>query len=181
MTIDDDTASRMASLSSALVPVFRGKFCGILLAARTAKTFDEKQVMYELGDKERLLYFVQRGIVKVGTVTDSGREIIYDIRKDGDVVGELCCLGSLRWDRAVAVERTEAIAVLFDEAIESLAKHPAVLREFVDIFCRALSEAYDQVNRLAADNVERGLVEVLRKLGHKLGVQPASLLKYRSI
>lgn len=175
MAIDDDTVSRTASLSSALVPVFRGKFCDILLAARTAKTFDEKQVIYELGDKEQLLYFVQRGVVKVGTVTNSGREIIYDLRKDGDVVGELCCLGSPRWDRAVAVERTEAIAVSFDEAIESLAKYPAVLREFVDMFCRALSEAYDQVNRLAADNVERGLVEVLWKLAHKLG-QPAGEL-----
>lgn len=175
MSINDDTASRMASLSSALVPVFRGKFCDILLTARTAKAFDQKEVIYELGDKDRLLYFVQRGVVKVGTITNGGREIIYDLREDGDVVGELCCLGSPRWDRAVAVERTEAIAVLFDEAMESLAKHPPALREFVDTFCRALSEAYDQVNRLAADNVERGLVEVLRKLGHKFG-RPAGEL-----
>lgn len=175
MAIDDDSASRMASLSSALVPVFRGKFCDILLAARPTQTFDERQVIYELGDRDRLLFFIQRGVVKTGTVTDGGREIIYDLRKDGDVAGELCCLDSPRWDRAVAVERTEAIAVSYDEAMESLAKHPAVLRDFVDVFCRALSEAYDQVNRLAAGNVEWGLVEVLKKLAHKLG-RPAGEL-----
>jgi CRP-like cAMP-binding protein len=177
MTNNVDAANRIASLSSALVSIFRGKFCGILLTARTATTFDPKHVIYELGDKERLLYFVQRGVVKVGTVTDGGREIIYDLRKDGDVVGELCCLGSPRWDRAVAVERTEAIAVSFNEAMESLAKHPAVLREFVDMFSRALSEAYDQVNRLAADNVEQGLVEVLKKLGHKFGHPAGELVE----
>ena len=172
MAHDDDTASRTASMSSALMPVFRGKFCDILLAGRTPRTFDEKQVIYELGDRERLLYFVQRGIAKVGTVTDGGREIIYDLRKDGDVMGELCCLGTPRWDRAVALERTEAIPVSFDEALAALAQHPVVLAQFLDMLCRALSEAYDQVNRLAGANVEEGVVEVLRKLAGKLG-QPA--------
>jgi CRP-like cAMP-binding protein len=172
MAHDDDTASRTASMSSALMPVFRGRFCDILLAGRTSRTFDEKQVIYELGDRERLLYFVQRGIAKVGTVTDGGREIIYDLRKDGDVMGELCCLGTPRWDRAVALERTEAIPVSFDEALAALAQHPVVLAQFLDMLCRALSEAYDQVNRLAGANVEEGVVEVLRKLAGKLG-QPA--------
>lgn len=169
MAHDDDTAIRTASMSSALMPVFRGKFCDILLAGRTPRTFDEKQVIYELGDRERLLYFVQRGVAKVGTVTDGGREIIYDLRKDGDVMGELCCMGTPRWDRAVALERTEAIPVSFDEALAALAQHPVVLAQFLDMLCRALSEAYDQVNRLAGANVEEGVVEVLRKLAGKLG------------
>ena len=172
MANDDDRVSRAALISSALLAVFRGKFCDILLPGRTVKIFDEKQVMYELGDKARLLYFVQSGIAKVGTVTDDGREIIYDLRKSGDVLGELCCLGAPRSDRAVAVERTEAIVISFEEAIEALAKHPAVLRDFVQMFSRALAEAYDQVNRLAAGSVEEGLIEVLSKLAHKLG-QPA--------
>jgi len=169
---DDERASCAASISSALVPIFRGKFCNILLATRTAKIFAEKQVIYEVGDKARLLYFVQHGIAKVGTVTEDGREIIYDLRKSGEVLGELCCLGSPRWDRAVAIERTEAIVISFDEAMEALGEHPAVLRDFVDMFSRALSEAYEQVNRLAAGSVEEGLIEVLSKLAHKLG-QPA--------
>ena len=175
MANDDDMTSRAASLSSALVPVFRAKFCDVLLAARSARMFDEKQVIYELGDKERLLYFVQSGVAKVGTVTDDGREIIYDLRKSGDVLGELCCLGTPRWDRAVAIERTEAIVVSFEEAMDALGQHPAVLREFVDMFSRALSEAYDQVNRLAAGNVEDGLIEVLSKLAQKFG-EPAGEL-----
>jgi len=46
MTIDVDTANRIASLSSALVPVLRGKSCDILLTGRTATTFDPKHVIY---------------------------------------------------------------------------------------------------------------------------------------
>jgi CRP/FNR family transcriptional regulator, cyclic AMP receptor protein len=169
MSIDDDAVSRMAALSSALVPIFRGKFCDILLKNRAARTFDKDEVIYELGDKERILFFIRHGIVKTGTITELGREIIYDLRKDTDVVGELCALEPVRRDRAVAVERTEAVPVAFDEVVDALVKHPALLRDFVAIFCSALSEAYDQVNRLAVDDVMHRLADVLKTLVNKLG------------
>jgi CRP/FNR family transcriptional regulator, cyclic AMP receptor protein len=169
MSIDDGAILRMAALSSALVPIFRGRFCDILLVNRTAKIFNEDEAIYELGGKERTFFFIQHGIVKTGTVTDSGREIIYDLRKDGDVVGELCAVESVRRDRAVAVERTEAVPVAFDEVVDALVKQPALLRDFVGIFCSALSEAYDQVNRLTVDDVMQRLVSVLKTLANKLG------------
>lgn len=169
MLIDDDTVLRMAALSSALVPIFRGRFCDILLPNRAVKSFDEDEVIYELGDRERTFFFVRRGVVKTGTITDDGREIIYDLRKDGDVVGELCAMESVRRDRAIAVERTQAVPVAFDEVVDTLAKHPALLQDFVGVFCGALSEAYDQVNMLAADNVMRRLVNVLKTLVNKFG------------
>ncbi len=84
-------------------------------------------------------------------------------------MGELCALESLRRDRAVAVERTEAVPVAFDEVVDTLAKHPTLLRDFVEVFCGALSEAYDQVNRLAVDDVMLRLINVLQTLVNKLG------------
>lgn len=169
MAITDDTVARLAGLSSALAPIFRGRFCDILLPNRAARTFAEDEVMYDLGDSERAFFFVRRGIVKTGTITDSGREIIYDIRKDGDVAGELCCIEPPRRDRAVAVVATEAIPVPFDEVMDTLAQHPTLLRSFVEVLASALAEAYDQVNRLADDNVMEGLIKVLKTLAAKLG------------
>jgi CRP/FNR family cyclic AMP-dependent transcriptional regulator len=169
MFLNDDAVFQMAALSSALVPIFRGKFCDILLANRAARTFDRDEVIYELGDKERILFFIRHGVVKTGTITELGREIIYDLRKDADVVGELCALEPARRDRAVALERTEAVPVAFDEVVATLGTHPALLRDFVGMFCSALSEAYDQVNRLAADDVMHRLADVLKSLVNKLG------------
>jgi len=177
MSITDDAALRMAALSSALVPIFRGRFCDILLPNRVARTFEEDEVIYELGDKERTFFFVRHGIAKTGTITDDGREIIYDLRKDGDVVGELACMEAARRDRAVAVERTVAVPVAFDEVVDALAKHPALLREFLGIFCGALSEAYDQVNRLAIDDVMHRLLDVLKTLVNKLGRPSGELVE----
>jgi CRP-like cAMP-binding protein len=153
VSTENEVVSRMAALSAAFVPIFRGRFCDILLPNRAIRTFDEDQVLYELGDRERTFFFVRHGVVKVGTITDDGREIIYDIRKSGDVVGELCAIEPVRRDRAVVVERTEAIAIPFDEVVEVLAKHPTLLRDLVQMFGGALAEAYDQVNRLAVDDV----------------------------
>jgi CRP-like cAMP-binding protein len=177
MFINNDAAFRMGALSSALVPIFRGRFCDYLLSNRVARTFDEDEVIYELGGKERTLFFIRRGVVKTGTTTSRGREIIYDLRKDGDVVGELAAMESVRRDRAVAVEPTEAVPVAFDEVVDALALHPTLLPDFVGIFCGALSEAYDQVNRMAADNVMDGLVNVLRGLASKLGRSSGELIE----
>ncbi len=177
MAITDDTVAELASLSSALAPIFRGRFCDILLPNRAARTFAKGEVMYDLGDSERSFFFVRRGIVKTGTITDSGREIIYDVRKDGDVAGELCCLEPPRRDRAVAVEATEAVPVPFDEVMDTLAQHPTLLRSFVELFASALAGAYDQVNRLADDDVMERLINVLKTLAAKLGRPSGGLIE----
>jgi CRP-like cAMP-binding protein len=169
MTTQNDLADGMASLSSALTPIFRGRFCDVLLPNRSIIAFAEDEIIYEMGDTERTFFFIRHGVVKTGTITDGGRELIFDIRKDGDVVGELCALEVVRTDRAVALEPTEAIAVLFEEIVTTLAEHPALLGDLVGVFCNALSAAYDQVNRLATGNVEQRLVNALKSLARKHG------------
>lgn len=171
----DDTAARLSGLSSALVPIFRGRFCDTLLPNHVARTFAKDEVMYDLGDRERTLFFVRSGVVKTGTITENGREIIYDVRKEGDVVGELCCLERPRRDRAVALEAVEAVPVSFVEVMDTLSQHPTLLQGFVEVFAGALAEAYDQVHRLADDNVMERLIKILKMLAAKLG-RPAGKL-----
>ncbi|MGQ0834178.1 MAG: Crp/Fnr family transcriptional regulator [Gammaproteobacteria bacterium] len=167
--INDDITSGMAGLSRSLLQIFRGRFCDTLLPNHAARTFEKGEVIYELGAEERIFFFIRTGVVKVGTITGDGREVIYDLRKEGDVVGELSAQFPVRRDRAVALERTEAVPVVFDEIVHTLAKHPALLHDIVGIFCSALSECYDQVNRLAADDVMQRLIDVLKSLVGKFG------------
>jgi CRP/FNR family transcriptional regulator len=168
-SLGDEAVSRSAAVSASLASIFRGRFCDTLLPGRATKTFNKDQVLYELGDEERILFFVRSGVVKTGTITSEGREIIYDLRKDGDVVGELCALDTVRTDRAVALERTEAIPVPFDQVMEVVAQHPELLRDLVAVFGSALSEAYDQVNGLAVTDVMHRLIRVLQGLALKFG------------
>ncbi|PYU20579.1 MAG: hypothetical protein DMG32_22095 [Acidobacteria bacterium] len=103
----DDSLSQ-AAVSTALVSVFRGKFCDAILPNRKTTTFKKEEVIYDVGGKERTFFFLQDGFVKVGTITSDGHELIYDVRKGGDVVGELCASETRRPDRAVALEQTKA-------------------------------------------------------------------------
>lgn len=164
----DDPLSQ-AAVSTALVSVFRGKFCDAILPNRKTATFKKEEVIYEVGDKDRTLFFLRDGFVKVGTITADGHELIYDVRKGGDVVGELCASEARRPDRAVALEETEAIPVPFEEVIEVVRKQPDLLARLVDVFCRALNEAYAQVNTLAVDDMAHRLAKVLLKLAVKIG------------
>ncbi len=170
LPVDGTDPLRDAALSSALAGVFRGRFCDILLRDRVAATFEEDAVVYELGETQRALWFVRRGIVKVGTITADGREIIYDVRKEGDVVGELCAFEPVRRDRAVVVERADLVNVALADALDALARHPAALQDLVAVFGGALAEAYDQLNSLANDDLMHRLRKTLRSLAEKLGV-----------
>ena len=110
-----DSGTRNGPLSSALATMFRGKLCDVVLWNRSVTTFEKDQVIYDVGDENQTFFFVQKGFVKVGSVTEHGQELIYDVRKAGDIVGELCASGQRRRDRAVALERTQIIAVPLGE------------------------------------------------------------------
>lgn len=167
--IDFDDSLSQAGVSTALISVFRGKFCDAILPGRKTTTFSKEEVIYNVGDKERTFFFLQNGFVKVGTITSDGHELIYDVRKGGDVVGELCASEARRPDRAVALEQTEAIPVPFEDVMDVVRKQPDLLARLVDVFCRALNEAYAQVNTLAVDDTIHRLSKVLLKLAAKLG------------
>lgn len=167
--VPDAAALDQALVSSALVTVFRGKFCDTLLPGRAPLLFKDGDVLYDIGDPNRSMFFIRKGFVKIGTLTQDGREIIYDIRKAGDVVGELCASPSPRRDRAVALEPTEAVHVPYSEVIATLRSHPDLLVRLVEIFCECLSDAYQQITTLAAHDLTSRIVQALLNLASKLG------------
>ena len=177
MSIDEDAVFGRAGTSFALAPAFRGRFCAALSLKHAARTFEKGEVLFDLGDTERILFLIRHGVVKTGTTTDLGREIIYDLRKDGDVVGELCTVDDIRRDRAVALERTEALPVRVDEVLEVLARERNLLCEFIGRLCSGLAEAHDQINGMAEDSVMRGLMKVLTRLASKLGRPAGGLVE----
>ncbi len=173
----DDALGRQASLSTALVSVFRGNFCDFILPNRKTTAFKKHSVIYDVGDRERTLFFLRSGFAKVGTIAVDGREVIYDVRKSGDVVGELCATEKARSDRAVALEPTDAVCVPFEEVMQSLLQQPALATVLVDVFCRALKEAYAQVNSMALDDTVHRLIKVLSGLATKIGQRSGPLVQ----
>lgn len=161
--------ARLAPLSAALSAIFRGKLCDVVLGGRPISTADKGEAIYDVGDEDRSLYFLRSGFAKVGAITQDGRELIYDIRKTGDVLGELCAAEGPRPDRAVALEKCTFIAVPLDHLLAVVQRDQALLLQLVQVFCGSLSEAYDQLSSVAFGGIVERLINVLRKLGLKLG------------
>lgn len=172
-----DTESHDASLSSSLAAIFRGKLCDTVLRNRSTISVDKGATIYGVGDRGRTVFFVKRGVVKVGIVTAEGQEVIYDLRKDGDVVGELCACEASRRDRAVALEPTEVIAVPYDEILDSLQKNRMVLQEILEVICRSLSGAYEQAELLSSGDMLHRLIKVLLRLANQLGRPEGNLVE----
>jgi CRP/FNR family cyclic AMP-dependent transcriptional regulator len=173
----NDFALRQAAVSSALAGVFRGKFCDAILPNRKAITFEKNRVIYEVGEKDRTFFFLLSGFVKVGTITPDGHEFIYDVRKGGDVVGELCASRRERPDRATALEETRAVPVPYDEVMQVMRRQVELLDRLVELFCRALTEAYEQVNILAVDDTVHRVVKALLRLAAKIGHRSGELVE----
>jgi CRP/FNR family transcriptional regulator, cyclic AMP receptor protein len=173
----DDFAIRQAAVSSALAGVFRGKFCDAILPNRKAITFEKNDVVYNVGEKDRTFFFLLSGFVKVGTITRDGHELIYDVRKGGDVVGELCASRRERPDRAIALEDTKAVPVPYDEVMNLMREQTDLLDRLVELFCRALTEAYEQVNIIAVDDTVHRVVKALLRLAAKIGRRSGEMVE----
>lgn len=173
----DDLALHQAAVSSALANVFRGKFCDAILPNRKAVTFSKGHVIYDVGEKDRTFFFLLNGFVKVGAITPGGHELIYDVRAGGDVVGELCASQRDRPDRAVTLERTDAIPVPYTEVADLMRTQPDLLDRLVELFCRALTDAYEQVNILAVDDTVHRLIKALLRLAAKIGHRSGAMVE----
>jgi CRP/FNR family cyclic AMP-dependent transcriptional regulator len=165
------------SVSLTLGSIFRGKVCNAVLANRVAAVYERGSVIYDIGERDRRFFFIQAGVVSVGTVIADGREIIYDLRKRGDVVGELSASGIVRRDRAVALERTEASGVPYTEVLDALQKNQAALEEVLRLFSAALSNAYHQTEILCDRDAVSRVIRVLQKLAAQLGRPTGDLIE----
>lgn len=158
-----------SDLSSALSTIFRGRFCQTLLKDRSPQKFEKGETLYDVGRQGGQFFFIRSGVVKIGAVTETGEEVIFDVRKAGEVVGELSASSSPRIDRAVALELTEAVPVSYEEILETIQKNQALLRELIQLFCDSLLSAQEQVTSLAFRDTMQRLTKTLLDLAGQLG------------
>lgn len=160
----DNCAASQAAVSGALAA-----FCAVNLIGRPGAFFGKNAVIYDVGDEDPTLYFLRNGFVKIGTITQDGHEVIYDVRKAGDVIGELSVCGQPRLDRAVALEQTEAVPVPFREIVSALRNRPDLLSTLLEVFSKALTGAYGRINALAYNDTLHRLVKLFLELPVRLG------------
>lgn len=131
-------------------------------------------MLFQEGDAADRVLVIERGRVKIVSVTLEGREVVLAIRGPGDLLGELAAVDGLpRSAAAVAMEDMEALVVPAPRFAEFLEDHPAVTYRLLQTVVGRLREAdrkrvefgaYDAIGRVA-----HRLLELAERYGRTAG------------
>ncbi|HVF74930.1 MAG TPA: Crp/Fnr family transcriptional regulator [Acidimicrobiales bacterium] len=134
-----------------------------VLSAAQRRRYGRREVVFHEGDPGDTLHLIDSGRVAVRITTPLGEVATMVVLGPGDVFGELALVGGggRRTASAVALEKTETLAVHRDEFEELRRKHPSV----EGLLVAALSA---QVARLSGLLVEALYVPADKRVARRL-------------
>jgi HD-GYP domain-containing protein (c-di-GMP phosphodiesterase class II) len=147
-----------------------------LAAGATMERFEPGHVLFRQGDTGDKLYLVTVGIIKIVLTRPDGSDLVLETERPGDVFGELAVLNRTpRLASAIAIDRSETIAIATQLLEDVLDRHPDATRVLLGSLARNLATAKQRVtynNEILDKQVrERTLelsetrLEIIRRLG----------------
>lgn len=125
--------------------------------------------VYTIGDHVEMVYFIERGEVKLVSVSPEGRECLLAIHTSGDIFGELCLSGlGGRLETATAMEDTALKQVPGGRFLERLGRD-SLLEGFVRYLAVRVADQQEIIANLVTVDSEQRLGQTLLQLARKLG------------
>ncbi len=141
------------------------------LNGRKPRLFEANQIIYNIGDEARSVYYLRSGLVKLSTISESGKEIILDVYRTGEVFGELCLYLTKRAYMAVAMEPCETVELRPDEFFAMLYEGREPLYDLLQSLLKRLARSYDLIREISFDTVSVRLAKLLLRLADDIGEQ----------
>ena len=134
------------------------------------KTFKKNDYIYMPEEHADKVYFVSEGRVKIGSYSDTGKEITKSILGQGEVFGELSLVGeNKRKDFAVAMEET-AVCIMSVEQMKGMMKDHSTLSLFMmKVMGSRVLEMENRLESLVFKDSRTRIVEYLEELANKRG------------
>ncbi len=134
------------------------------------KKFRRNEIILEEKDTGNFFYLITKGIVRVVKPLDGGRERVLTLQRAGDFFGEMAVLdGRTSPARMIAQEPAEIIFLAKDDFLDIVMNHKKVNREFIQILCERLREAWGQLKTLTSLLAEQRVCKVLYDIAHRHG------------
>lgn len=147
---------------------FRGAFCEAL-DSRPGHRLQAGEFLYLPGDPITSSYYLRKGLIKTGVFASDGRELIVDIHRPGDIIGEPCLPEGKRGDYARAIEESDIVEVSCADFVDQVRRDPQALLDFMGALDVQLAEIRERLLSLASEPVRARLVRTLVRLAEKLG------------
>ncbi len=134
------------------------------------KTFKKGEYIYlpdEFSDK---IFFLTNGRVKIGTYSDSGKEITKSILTTGEVFGELAIVGeTTRRDFALAMDDTMVCLMTVEEMKSMMREHNGLSLFLMKIMGSRVLEMEQRLESLVFKDSRTRIIEFLVSLAAKRG------------
>lgn len=134
------------------------------------KTFKKSDYIYMPEEHADKIYFISDGRIKIGTYSETGKEITKSILTKGEVFGELSLIGETkRKDFAVAMEET-SVCIMSVTQMKSMMKDHSTLSLFMmNIMGSRVLEMEQRLESLVFKDSRTRIVEFLENLAKKKG------------
>ena len=133
-----------------------------------------KEVLYLPGDAGDRIYLLKRGVVKISTLTDDGKEIILALLRPGEVFGEESVLEDAPRDQmAEAYEDALICVITRQDFMGILRAHPEMAFKVTKLVGFRLKTLRNRVEGLLFKGAPARLAQTLLDLARDHGVKDA--------
>lgn len=138
------------------------------------KKMTKGQTIFMQGDSADEVFLVKGGRIKLTKVLEDGNELLLDIRKAGDFVGENMFSEEGQYPvSAVCLEDTLICGFTRSQFEELVLQHPTIGLQVIKTLSERIAWLTNRVGSLAVSNIEDRLYRVLRNVAKEHGEQSA--------
>jgi CRP-like cAMP-binding protein/CheY-like chemotaxis protein len=135
---------------------------------RDIRNYKKKDDIYKEGAYPKGIYFINKGKVKAYQTSESGKELITELHKEGDFFGYLSLLQDEKYtSSATALEDSEVFMIPKEDFFALIYKNAEVSRRFIEMLSDNLREKEKQLVKLAYNSVRKRVAEALVNLSDK--------------
>jgi len=132
---------------------------------RDVRIYKKKDTIYKEDNFPKGIYFVSRGKVKIFKTSETGKELITELHKEGEFFGYLSLLQDEKYSTtAAALEDCEIYMIPKDDFFDLIYKNAEVSKKFIELLSNDLRENEKQLVQLAYNSVRKRVAEALVKL-----------------
>lgn len=165
-----DRALARTDLLSGMEPEARSRLARLVRIRRYAP----RDVVVWIGEPPEAMFFVLSGFLKAVAGGQDGREVLFSIMGEGEVIGELAVLdGQPRSATLVVLEPTELAIIDREPLLEALKASPELMLKLVGVLATRLRTLSEHCESISTLNGTARLAKVLLSLARKHGVQTA--------
>lgn len=135
---------------------------------RDVYTYNKKHILYSVGQRPRVVYYVIKGKVKVSMTNDDGKELITNIYGPGDFLGYSAILEDVNYkEDAQILEESELMLIPREDFLQLISSDIDIARTFIKMITKNIAEKEESMLNLAYSSLRKKVAHGLMQLYNK--------------